>query len=241
MNILSHCPTCNEKLSAKVLSCTRCGLELVNSFEFSAFDYLEEEDFSFLISFLKAKGNFSVLQNDLGISYPTAKKRLNRLLRNLGISDEADEEVLNMKTISKEAGTSASAIVKNKLIDAGGSATIHTYNGIPHRICITKDGMGFLCDAFANMKHDFSIFDCVVDLLLREGGRAKKGLARGKNDKVGSENCDEHTVTGIIALEYYKKSVGDSVFDSAFIVIGILEWAGIVDNCRGYIKLRTPK
>ena len=241
MNILSRCPTCHEKLSAKVLSCSHCGLELVNSFEFSAFDYLEEDDLSFLMSFLKAKGNFSVLQNDLGISYPTAKKRFNQLLRNLGISDESDVEDLNMKTISKEAGTRASAIVKNKLIDAGGSAIIHTYNGIPHRICITKDGTGFLCDAFANMKHDFRIFDCVVDLLLREGGRAKKGLARGKKDKVGSESCDEHTVTGVIALEYYKKSIGDSVFDSAFIVIGILEWAGIVDNCRGYIKLRTPQ
>ena len=241
MNILPFCPTCHKKIYAKVLSCSNCGLELVNSFELSPFDYLESEDLTFLMSFLKSKGNLSVVQGEMQISYPTAKKRLDQLLKNLGISDEYNTEDIDMNVISKETGTKASVIIKNKLIDANGSAIIHTYDGTPHTIYITKDGTGFLCDAFPKVAHDFSIFDCVVDLLIREGGRAKKGQARGKKDKVGSENCNEHTITGVIALDYYKKSIGDSMFDPSFIVAGILEWAGIAENCYGYMKLITTE
>ena len=38
-------------------------------------------------------------------------------------------------------------------------------------------------------------------------------------------------------MEYYGKSEGESVFDPVFILAGILEWADIAKNGRGYIEL----
>lgn len=133
--------------------------------------------------------------------------------------------------------SNASSIIKDKLISSNGKETIYTYNGTPYDIYLTEDGVGFTCKALRGVSYEFKVFDYIVALLIREGGRAKKGYARGKHDKVGSEKCNEHTVTGVIALEYYGKSVGDSVFDPVFILAGILEWADIAKNERGYLEL----
>ena len=142
-----------------------------------------------------------------------------------------------MGAVQRITNTDASSIIKDKLISSNGKATIYTYNGTPYDIYLTKDGAGFTCKALPGVPYEFKVFDYIVALLVKEGGRAKKGYARGKHDKVGSERCNEHTATGVIALEYYGKSIGDSVFDPVFILAGILEWADIAKNERGYLEL----
>ena len=144
-----------------------------------------------------------------------------------------------MRTVQRTPNTDASSIIKDQLISSNGKTTIHTYNGTPYDICLTEDGIGFTCKALPGIPYEFKVFDYIVALLIREGGKAKKGYARGKHDKVGSERCNKHTVTGVIALEYYGKSIGDSVFDPVFVLAGILEWADIAKNERGYLELTT--
>ncbi len=144
-----------------------------------------------------------------------------------------------MDAVKKITNTDASSIIKNKLISSNGKATIHTYSGTPYDIYLTEDGEGFTCIALPSVLYKFKVFNDIVALLIREGGKAKKGYARGKHDKVGTEKCSEHTVTGVIALEYFGKSIGDSVFDPVFILAGILEWADIAKNKRGYLELTT--
>lgn len=144
-----------------------------------------------------------------------------------------------MDTVKRITSTDASSIIRNKLVLSNGKATIHTYNGTAYDIYLAKDGSGFTCKALPNVPYEFNVFDCIVALLIREGGKAKKGCAHGKNDKVGSERCNEHTVTGVIALDYFGKSIGDSVFDPVFILAGILEWADIAKNERGYLELTS--
>lgn len=68
------------------------------------------------------------------------------------------------------------------------------------------------------------------------GGKAPKGLGRGK-DKVGYGKCGEETVIYQVATQYYGKKIGESTFDPVFVLAAILEWAGIAENGRGYIKL----
>lgn len=237
MKLVSHCPTCDCKLIAKSLFCPQCELEVTNSFELSPFDYLSAEDLSFLISFLKARGNLKALQEDLGMSYPTAKKRLEQLIESLELDGKQEEANFCMEHFEKVSSVAASDIVRNKLISSQGKATVYSYDGTAHDIFITRDGKAFTCKALPNVEYEFRIFDDIVALLLREGGKAKKGQARGKNDKVGSEKCNEHTVTGVIALDYYGKNIGDSVFDPVFVLAGILEWADIAKNGWGYLEL----
>lgn len=238
MKLITHCPTCGNKLVTKQLLCEECGLELGNTFELSAFDYLSAEDMVFLEAFLKARGNLKIVQDVIGISYPTAKSRLEQVIENLGLK-ENEEVHVDISNLKMEPETKASAIVRNKLIRYGGKAVMPLYNGKPYEMYLCGDG-----DSFSSWKNsntpilEFKVFDIVVDLLMREGGKAMKGQGRGKNDKVGSERCNEHTVVGVIAMEYWGKKEGESTFDPVFAIAAILDWADIADNGWGYLKLK---
>lgn len=40
-----------------------------------------------------------------------------------------------------------------------------------------------------------------------------------------------------IATEYYGKAEGESTFDPIFVLAAMLQWAGIAENGRGYLRL----
>ena len=79
------------------------------------------------------------------------------------------------------------------------------------------------------------MFDVIVSLLFRNGGKARKG--NGRNYKLGYGDCTEDTIVGCIAKEYAGKKEGMSVFDPVFVLSAILDWAGIAHNKRGYLEL----
>ena len=83
--MISKCPCCSGTLNITSLQCPDCGVELRNTFELSVFDRLDKEQMEFLLSFLKYRGSLKSLQEELGISYPTVKKRLEELLIALGL------------------------------------------------------------------------------------------------------------------------------------------------------------
>ena len=60
-------------------------------FEACEFCSLEAEDRQMLLVFLKSRGNMKELERHLGVSYPTARARFDRLLKALGL-EEPDEE-----------------------------------------------------------------------------------------------------------------------------------------------------
>ena len=78
--LITKCPSCQHDLEIAVLHCPACGLELRNDFELSAFEKLSREQNQFLMTFLKNRGNLKNLQNELQISYPLSKKKLDELL-----------------------------------------------------------------------------------------------------------------------------------------------------------------
>ena len=235
--LVAQCPVCQQNLKIATLQCPDCGLELRNSFEMSVFDKLSDEQFNFLMIFLKNRGNLRNLQNELKISYPLAKKRLDDLLTALGIvedvPDEESEEIdvhdIKIDTASKKA----SEIIKAKLVESGGRAMVRTYTGELREIQAAANGKQFLCPQLT--PYDYTVFDAVVDLLMKSPGyRARKGNAR--NFKLGEPGCEENTVAGAV-LVYMGKKPGESGLDPVFILAAVLEWAGIATNGRGYIAL----
>ena len=135
----------------------------------------------------------------------------------------------------------ASEIIRKKLLDCGGKVTVFTLDRKPCNIVASSDGLSFTTDKIMNysLAYEFSVFDFIVDLLREQGGKAKKGNAHGKEDKVGMGKCTEDTVVGTIAVKYWGKSYGESTYDPVFVFSAILEWAGIVHNRRGYLELTT--
>lgn len=238
--LISKCPCCNGTLNITSLQCPDCGVELRNTFELSAFDRLDEEQMSFLLSFLRHRGNLKNLQEEINISYPTAKKRLEDLLVALEITPEGGgitkQEVLDMSSISvNRTSNRASEIIKAKLLDNGGRVTVFTARGLPCEVWMNADGISFTSDKLPiKPPYEYRVFDVIVDLLVSQGGRAKKG--NGRNYRLGEKNCDKTTVVGAVAIDR-GNNIGDSVFDPVFVFAAILEWAGIAHNERGELTL----
>lgn len=241
MKLITQCPACKGRLQIRTLQCPDCGMELKNNFELSPFDALDEKETEFLICFLKCQGNLSQLQEELKLSYPAAKKRLSSLLNSLKLlpkkTDDDQKEKIDMENwITDPISTRASEIVKTKLKAAGGHAAVRSVKGNQYEVFAEADGKSFSCSALPiKPNYTYEVFDVVVDLLVSQGGKARKGL--GRKAKLGEPECEETTVVGAIGKVYSGHKIGDWVFDPVFILSAILEWAGIVHNERGYLEL----
>ncbi len=238
--IISKCPACQGDMQVSALQCKDCGLEIRTTVEPSPFEMLSEVQQSFMMTFLRFRGNMKSLQEAQNISYPTAKKRLDEVLASLGLGEDGargENAVADMAAFSPDCtSTKASEIIKCKLKACGGKATIYTATGLPCKIWVGADGVSMISDKLPiKPPYGFDVFDAIVDLLLAQGGTARKG--NGRNFKLGQPQCDDTTVVGYIAAHYHGKEAGSSVFDPVFILAAVLEWAGIAHNGRGEISL----
>lgn len=240
MKLITKCPACQNKLQISTLHCSSCGLELRNDFELSAFDLLSDDQYGFLMSFLRNRGNLKNLQAELNISYPSAKNRLDDLLAALGFESKTQhdlsQEVIDMSRVTVDRSSiKASEIIKAKLIDSGGRVMVRLYGGELREITASPNGREFLCPQL--IPYPYEVFDAIVDLLLKNPGyRAKKGNAR--NYKLGEPGCEDSTVAGAV-LVFMGKKPGESGLDPVYILAAVLEWAGIAKNGRGEISLNA--
>jgi len=239
--IIPQCPVCNETLQVTSLQCNKCGLELKNNFELSPFDKLDEENLDFLLTFLKAKGNLSSVKTTLNISYSSAQNKLQELLTKLDLTEpETASTAIGTINVSSweidENSQKASNIIKQKLKINGGQVTVQSQTGKNYIIRATSDGNSFSCDLMPAPAYKLTIFDEIVNYMQKHGGRIEKG--NGRFYKFGHPKCNEHTVVGIIAMNYGNPQAGDSVLDPVHFFAAILEWADIAYNKRGYLELK---
>lgn len=130
----------------------------------------------------------------------------------------------------------ASEIIKTKLSQNGGRALVHSLTGKTYEIRACTDGRSFLCDQLPIAPpYTYDVFDVIVDLLEKQGGKTNKGC--GRNAKLGEPRCEDTTVVGAIGKFYAGKRDGESVFDPVFVLAAVLDWAGIAHNERGYLEL----
>lgn len=233
--ILSKCPACGDDLKISTIKCCGCGLEIKNDFELTPFDRLNPEQYAFLIEFLKSQGNLKSVQNTLGLSYPTAKKKLSQLLTSLDLNNNteplAELDISEWK--SNLDSHNASDIIKQKLIACGGRASVRSIKGKLYEVWVV-DESHFSCENI--VPYGYDVFDIIVNLLISQGGRAKKGSGRAR---LGDPKCEETTVAGAIIKNYFHKNVGESAFDPGFALIAIMEWAGIIKSEWGYVELTS--
>lgn len=241
MRKLDKCPVCEGVLYTARLVCHGCRAEFPVDRPLSPYEKLDPQHSEMLEVFLRSKGNFKTVCDKLGISYPTAKKRLDALLVELGFEEEQGKEIAMDKVHYIDLGGSqASDIVKRKLYAQGGKATIPLLDGKPCEIVMCSDGTSFTSDKLNDyrMRYDYTVFDVITDLLVKApNGRAPKGCGHGKDDKVGYGKCTGDTVVGAVAIHYFGKCSGDSTYDPVFVLAAVLDWAGIAKNQRGYLQL----
>jgi len=89
--VIGKCPVCETRLRVTELSCPSCRTKIVTDLQTCPFCNLSRDLLVFLKTFLRARGNIKEVERELGISYPTVRKRLEDLLVGLGL--EAQENV----------------------------------------------------------------------------------------------------------------------------------------------------
>ena len=87
------CPVCGDRLALTRLSCENCQTELSGVFHACEFCALSVEDREMLRVFLASRGNMKELERSLGVSYPTARARLDALLAKLGVAPQSSAAV----------------------------------------------------------------------------------------------------------------------------------------------------
>lgn len=129
-----------------------------------------------------------------------------------------------------------SEIVRTKLEQNGGRATVYSINGKPCKIWLTAGSTAFASDKLPKPAYKLTLFDIIVDYMQKHDGRIDKGHAR--NNRFGYPGCDANTMVGIIALEMEHPQFGDSILDPVFVFAAIFDWSNIAYNDRGYLELK---
>lgn len=89
---LTHCPRCNDTMIISQLKCPGCALTINADIPHSRLTLLPKDQLEFIEIFLKHQGSIKAVEKELGISYPTVKKKLNEVLRNLGHAPAGDDD-----------------------------------------------------------------------------------------------------------------------------------------------------
>ena len=82
--VVGKCPVCGDSLAVTRLQCRNCDSALEGQFSLGRFYQLSPEQLSFIETFIRCEGKLTRVQDELGMSYPTARARLTEAIRALG-------------------------------------------------------------------------------------------------------------------------------------------------------------
>jgi len=85
--LLGTCPVCDGKLVVSELTCEQCHSKIQGEFPLNKFNYLTAQQQEFALVFLKNCGNIKQIEKELNISYPTVKKMLDSVIKDLGFEN----------------------------------------------------------------------------------------------------------------------------------------------------------
>jgi hypothetical protein len=88
--VIGKCPVCGETMTVTRLHCRTCDSALEGQFSLGRFYRLSSQQLAFIETFIRCEGKLTRVQEELNISYPTARARLTEVIRALGY--EVDEE-----------------------------------------------------------------------------------------------------------------------------------------------------
>ena len=91
--ILNKCPVCGGDLAVTKLFCISCNTSIEGHFvpEHTPFGNLTAEQMQFLLTFVKCEGRLNRMEEEMKLSYPTLRNRLNDIVRALGYEPGKEE------------------------------------------------------------------------------------------------------------------------------------------------------
>lgn len=118
-SIPTKCPSCGDEMKVCLLHCSACGTEVQGEFPLDRFLRLTGEQMLFLETFIRCRGSLKDVGAIIGISYPTARNRLDNLIEALEFEKEQvlSEQRMEILTRLKDGNLTAEEALE--LLEAG--------------------------------------------------------------------------------------------------------------------------
>lgn len=92
--LIEACPTCDSaRLSITEVTCDACGTQVRSRYSRCPFCSLTEDQQTFLLLFVRSRGNLKDLEKTLGVSYPTVRAKLDEIVERLAAPAPAPASV----------------------------------------------------------------------------------------------------------------------------------------------------
>ncbi|MDX1664573.1 MAG: DUF2089 domain-containing protein [Candidatus Promineifilaceae bacterium] len=82
--VVGLCPICGHNLSVTRLHCRSCDSALEGHFTLGRLYHLNKEQLAFVETFIRCEGKITRVEQEMGLSYPAVRSRLNDVIRALG-------------------------------------------------------------------------------------------------------------------------------------------------------------
>ena len=112
--VTNHCPYCHRAMQVTGMSCTSCEISIDGDFPAPRLARLPVEHQRFIEMFVLASGNLKSIAEQAGVSYPTVRSRLDRIIdtlqRVVAESSDGSEEAFGDKERTEAAARLIKAI-----------------------------------------------------------------------------------------------------------------------------------
>ena len=97
---LNKCPVCGSDLTVTRFYCVNCDTTIEGHFtiEHTPFGHLSPEQMQFLLTFVRCEGRLNRMEDEMKLSYPTLRSRLNEIVRALGYEPGKEESSQSLTT-----------------------------------------------------------------------------------------------------------------------------------------------
>lgn len=94
--VIGQCPICHQPLHVTRLHCRNCDTSLEGHFTLGRLYHLNKEQLEFVETFIRCEGKITRVEQEIGLSYPAVRARLNDVIRALGYEvGESGKEALD--------------------------------------------------------------------------------------------------------------------------------------------------
>ena len=91
--LTAKCPCCSSSMEIEKLRCTACDVAVEGHIPIPRLARLPAEDREFVELFVRSSGSLKAVAEKMGISYPTIRSRLNRVIQALEREEETERSV----------------------------------------------------------------------------------------------------------------------------------------------------
>ena len=94
--VIGLCPICRHNLEVTRLHCRNCDTALEGHFTLGRLYHLNKQQLEFVETFIRCEGKITRVEQEMGMSYPAVRARLNEVIRALGYEvGETEKESLS--------------------------------------------------------------------------------------------------------------------------------------------------